>query len=247
MGENTYQIYNSSFGEVSEGLETPKIQINLLEGLTLQEVSFAMPVDAQTSTRRGRLSSNIAKVLAIIGVLILAIYFVPGIIEYANIRLSGSEVDNLTQASQNASGRALPNLNPSLPKTNRLIISSIGVDTDIEEATYSNYESALKKGVWRVSDFGQPDKTGAPIILAAHRFGYLAWTNSYRHYNSFYNLPKVKVGDTVTVYWQQREYVYGVYKTETGTAITDYSADVILYTCERLNGEERIFVYANLI
>ena len=215
-------------------------RINLLDDLDFPEAPHFR-------TKVHRFSGKLAKILAITGAAILLIYFAPGAVEYARTKLSKSEVDKLTAASQNASGRALPAFNPALPKTNRLIVPSIGVDTDIEEATYTNYESALKKGVWRVSDFGQPDKNGAPIILAAHRFGYIAWSNSYRHYNSFYNLPKMKVGDTVVIDWQQRQYTYGVYKTEKTTAISDYEADLILYTCESLSGEERIFVYAKLI
>lgn len=214
-------------------------KINLLEGLTPKKVE---PVVASKP-----FTLKIAKILALIGIIILVIYLAPIAYNFAKYRLSGSEVDKLTEAAQGATERALPPFNPSLPKTNRLVMPSIGVDTKIEEATYNNYESALEKGVWRVSNFGQPNKAGVPIILAAHRYGYLAWTNSYRHYNSFYNLPKVKVGDVVTIDWQQREYVYGVYKTENGKEITDYSADLILYTCESLSGEERIFVYAKLL
>lgn len=223
------------------------IRINLLEGLLLEEADPCVSEEARTPSKTRRFSLKLAKILAIAGVLILLVYFAPSIIEFTRYRLSGSEVDKLTEATQNATGRTLPNFNPALPKVNRLVIPSIGVNTDIEEATYNNYESALKKGVWRVSDFGEPDLTGAPVILAAHRYGYLAWTNSFRHKSSFYNLPKVKVGDIVTVDWQQREYKYGVYKTENGEAITDYSADLILYTCESLSGTERIFVYAKLI
>lgn len=215
-------------------------KINLLEDLGLPKASIRV-------AKKLHFSVKLARILAAIGAGILLIYFAPGIVEYARTKLSGSEVNKLTEATKNASGRNLPAFNPALPKTNRLLVPSIGVDTEIEEATYNNYESALKKGVWRVSDFGQPDKIGAPVILAAHRFGYIAWSNSYRHYNSFYNLPKVKVGDTVVIDWQQRQYTYGVYKTENATAISDYSADLILYTCESLSGEERVFVYAKLI
>lgn len=222
-------------------------RINLLEGLTLNEVTSFVAEETHVVAKRGNFFGKLAKILAITGVLILLVYFAPSIIEFARYRFSGSEVDKLTEAAQNATGRTLPNFNPALPKVNRLVIPSIGVNTDIEEATYNNYESALKKGVWRVSDFGEPDLTGAPVILAAHRYGYLAWTNSFRHTSSFYNLPKVKVGDIVTIDWQQREYKYGVYKTENGEAITDYSADLILYTCESLSGSERVFVYAKLI
>ncbi len=222
--------------------------INLIEGITPQEVNVvAASKKEDTEPKKKRFSIKLTKMLALIGIAILLIYFAPIVFNFIKYRLSNNEVNKLTEAAQNATERALPPPDPTLPKTNRLSIPSIGVDTEIEESTYDNYETALRKGVWRVSNFGEPDITGAPIILAAHRFGYLAWTNSYRHYNSFYNLPKVKEGDIVTIAWEQREYRYGVYKTEQGEEITDYSADLILYTCESLSGSERIFVYAKLI
>ena len=140
-----------------------------------------------------------------------------------------------------------PPFDAALPATNHLIIPSIGVNTGIQEASAGDYESALKKGVWRVTDFGAPDLSGGPIILVAHRFGYLAWTNLYRRENSFYDLPKVAVGDVIEIDWKQRKYTYKVYATDKGTQITDYSADLILYTCETLVGPERIFVYAHLV
>ena len=222
--------------------------INLMNQMPSYEADNVVALERQDEKpKKGHFSLKIAKIFALIGLSIILIYLAPIAINFIKYRLSGTEVDKLTEAAQNATERVLPPKDPTLPKTNRLYISSIGVDTDIEEATYNNYESALRKGVWRVSNFGEPDIEGAPVILAAHRFGYLAWTNSYRHYNSFYNLPKVKEGDIVTIAWEQREYRYGVYKTELGEEITDYSADLILYTCESLSGSERIFVYAKLI
>lgn len=229
-----YQVYNSQ--QAVEPV-VRRVSINFLDGLVLEKT---IP-----NTVKKPFVIKLAKILAVIGTLILLIYFLPALI--SKLDLSKGEVDKLAQESQNTSQRTLPAFNPALPKTNHLKITSIGVDTVIAEATYEDYESALKEGVWRVSDFGQPNIDGAPMILAAHRFGYLAWTNTFRHKSSFYNLPKVEVGDTITIDWQQRQYSYGVYKTENGEEITDYGADLILYTCESLNGPERIFVYANLI
>lgn len=247
MEESTfYHIYEAGWSRVKQDLGSDKrSQINLLDDLPLGEADSVPISKTGKNAQKKPFSLKLAKIFALVGVAILAIYFIPGIL--ANTELSKSEADKLSEAASAASGRALPRFDPSLSKTNRLTIPSIGVDTDIEESTYENYESALKKGVWRVSDFGEPDLKGAPVILAAHRFGYLAWTNSYRHYNSFYNLPKVKEGDVITIAWEQRLYIYGVYKTENGEEIGDYSADLILYTCENLNGPERIFVYAKLI
>jgi len=140
-----------------------------------------------------------------------------------------------------------PRFDPSLTREARIAIPAIGVDSTIQESTYENYENALEKGIWRVPDFGTPYERSSPTILAAHRFGYLAWTNIYRRKNSFFNLPKLKEGDTVEIVWRQRRYVYEIYKTGKGEEIEDYSADLILYTCENLDSPVRIFKYARLL
>lgn len=86
-----------------------------------------------------------------------------------------------------------------------------------------------------------------PTILAAHRFGYLEWTQEYRLKNAFYNLPKLKNGDMVEIIWDQHKYTYQVQDVVEGTEITDYTSDLILYTCKFLVSPTRIFVYARLI
>ncbi len=200
---------------------------------------------------------KLAKISVLVGILLVFFFYGPKIVDAIeavvnqttsqSFKLSGNEVNTLSQDSLATKETYEPLFNPSLPKTNQLIIPSIGVTTQLQEATYDNYEEALKKGVWRVSDFGAPGVFGVPTILAAHRFGYLAWSNQYRRQNSFYNLPKLKIGDTVEMVWHQRKYIYEVYGEVKGDQISDYSADLILYTCESLVGKERIFKYARLI
>jgi len=140
-----------------------------------------------------------------------------------------------------------PRVDSKLPLEPTLVIPSIKVSTTINEATDEKYEDALKKGVWRVPDFGTPYDRKFPVILVAHRFGYLKWSNLYRRENSFYNLPKLKAGETVEIYYRQRKYIYEVYGESRGEEITDYIADLILYTCETLNSKIRIFKYAKLL
>lgn len=139
----------------------------------------------------------------------------------------------------------------SLPEGQYVAIPTLGIDTTVWEASSSAYEDALRKGVWRVPEFATPaetkEKAGLPIILAAHRFGYTSWTQEYREKNSFYNLPEVKVGESVVLTWNQHRYTYKVTKIEEGTAITDYESDLILYTCKFLVSPIRIFVYADLV
>lgn len=140
-----------------------------------------------------------------------------------------------------------PEVDAKLPKDNRLEIPGLGVKTQIREAPEAEYEAALKQGVWRVPDMGDPYNRVKPTILAAHRFGYLAWSNQFRRENSFFNLPKLKIGDRFKVIWNQRQYVYEVYGEGEGEEITDYQADLILYTCKFLESPIRIFKYARLV
>jgi sortase (surface protein transpeptidase) len=218
-----------------------------------------LPIQKSTGVRFfiSKLLLRLAKIFAITGIIILAVNYAPFVAAWAqngfhlvfksNINLSQAEVQNITRSQASSRSNYLPLFDSRLPLANRLIIPTVGVNTDIQEATYDNYQSALKQGVWRVSDFGAPSANSMPTILAAHRFGYLVWTNLFRRQNSFYNLPKLNVGDTVEIDWRQRRYIYEVYSEDKGTQITDYSADLILYTCVDLTGPERIFRYARLI
>lgn len=139
----------------------------------------------------------------------------------------------------------LPDVDPSLPKENGLLIDKIGVKGLVHEGT--DWEKILKLGIWRVPNFGTPEDNSKPIILAAHRWGYLDWSAAFRKLNSFYSLPKLAVGDTIKVIWNQRPYEYKVYSVSSGTKITEYNANLILYTCQMWNSPVRFFVYANKI
>jgi sortase (surface protein transpeptidase) len=199
---------------------------------------------------------KLSKYSAAIGIALILFFYTPKVlawgesvigVTFENFRMSNTEIQTLQSDLNISKPVNNPPFDSRLPKINSLLVPSVGINTSLQEAVLDNYEEALRKGVWRVSDFGAPDDNGRPIILAAHRFGYLAWTNSYRHKNSFSNLPKVEVGDLVEIDWNQRKYLYEVYATSKGTQLLDYSADVILYTCETLTGENKIFVYAKRI
>lgn len=198
---------------------------------------------------------GVSKILAVLGTGILIISFAPSVWFWA--KTGGKDVVSkyLLQTASQPSAIShppsavlyQPSFDPKLSPESRLKIPSAGINTPIREATVDNFEEALKKGVWRVSDFGTPHDRSKPTILAAHRYGYLAWSIPYRLKNSFYNLPKLKVGDTVEIIFRQSKYVYAVYAESKGEAISDYSADLILYTCESLNSPIRIFRYARLL
>lgn len=162
-------------------------------------------------------------------------------------KLSKPVTTSETQELQPQSEFVLPEKDLSLPEETIVKIPKIGVETQILEASHEEYESALKLGVWRVPDFGIPTEAGPPIILVAHRFGYLNWSQPFREKNSFFNLPELQAGDTVEIIWDQRKFVYEIYHGEDGTEITHYTADLILYTCRFLESDIRIFRYAKLV
>lgn len=139
--------------------------------------------------------------------------------------------------------KSLPPIDPSLSPESRIKITKIGVDAQIYTSADEKYEDALRKGVWKPIEFGKPNGD-KPMILVAHRFGYLAWDNAYRRKNSFYYLPELEKGDKVEVIWHQRELPYEVYEVKKGTEVTDYNADLILYTCNDLFSNLKVFVYA---
>lgn len=141
---------------------------------------------------------------------------------------------------------ALPVVDPSLPTGEWLRIPTIGVNAGIM-ATISPDE-ALEKGAWMVPNFGRPTDFSQPTIIAAHRYGWIWWWQSdFGRRNSFFYLPETKLGDRIEVITDQRRFEYEIYAKEEGKSITDYSADLILYTCKFFNSPERYFVYAKRI
>ena len=161
----------------------------------------------------------------------------------------GGNFDQGTQETTKLAEKkiALPDKNDNLPTGNWLVIPRIGVRTQLRST--ADPAEALKQGVWMSPSYGKPgDEYDLPIILAAHRFGWdWWWQTDYWKYNSFYNLPDLEPGDMVEVIVDQRKWTYEIYAGEQGEEITDYEANLVLYTCKFLNSPLRYFRYARLI
>jgi sortase (surface protein transpeptidase) len=212
------------------------------------------PRDLELQNKASKRYLKLAKITGVIGLALFLISYAPS--AWYALKTAGGQVISryLVETAEKADANLVeakddyqPPQDTQLSFINSVKISAIKLDTEINEATYESYEDALKKGVWRVSGWGTPEHRSKPTILVAHRFGYLKWSNAFRKKNSFYNLPKLKEGDTVEVVWKQRKYIYAIYGESEGTEITDYSADLILYTCKDLNSDIRIFRYAKLL
>jgi sortase (surface protein transpeptidase) len=139
-----------------------------------------------------------------------------------------------------------PPYNDNLPEGDWLMIPRIGVRSTLQPT--EQYEDALETGLWLAPSFGRPGDQDQPMIVAGHRFGFRWWwEDDYWKFHSFYLLPRLEPGDKVEVIANKRKYVYEIYAGEEGTEITDYRADLILYTCKHLDSPIRIFRYAKLL
>jgi len=214
-----------------------------------------VPAKIRIVERTGKWRTVIFAILMVVSVSFLAILFGPPLyFRFFSHEVVPVQTQDLgtplggafTPPDQAQRQVQLPPQQESLPEGNRLIISRIGVNTDILESEVP--EESLVKGVWRVPDFAKPGVSAEPMILAAHRFGYnWWWKGEYWRYHSFNLLPNLEPGDLVEVISDKRKYLYEIYAGEEGTEITDYNADLILYTCKFLNSEIRHFRYARRI
>ncbi len=160
--------------------------------------------------------------------------------------------ENTVAATPAAELINLPPKNENLPEGQWLIIPRIGVRTEIRVT--ADPEEALQKGVWLAPEYGRPeqlDELGEktlPLIMAAHRYGWQWWwKDDYWRYHSFYKLPELEPGDLVEIIAEQRKWTYEIFAGEEGEEITNYEADLILYTCKFLSSPLRHFRYARLI
>lgn len=137
-----------------------------------------------------------------------------------------------------------PQVNPNIQW---IVIPKIGVNTQI--LTQGTLKNRMYKGVAIINAFGTPDQpniTGKkPVILASHRFGYVWWTPAYRRTHSFHNIDKLKKGDTIYIRWKAKWYRYKVQKQVISATITEYSHDLILYSCISYTSKKRIIIYAD--
>ncbi|MFW5702639.1 MAG: sortase [Candidatus Dojkabacteria bacterium] len=147
--------------------------------------------------------------------------------------------------SEFATAKELPSKNPDLPEGLHIVIPKIGVQTKVHQG--SDAYAELDKGVWMPPEFRGPHETEAPMIMAAHRFGYISWSNEFRRTNSFYNLPKLEDGDEIIIISDQREFRYKVVAKYEAEKTIRLNHDLTLYTCKFFDNDTRIVVGAERI
>ena len=132
----------------------------------------------------------------------------------------------------------------AIPNENTLVIPQIGVDGKIYDGPD---QFTLNKGIWRRPNTNTPDK-GGNTVLTAHRFLYTSGANT------FYSLDKLKKGDKLAVFWNQKEYDYEIFDitivkpTQIDVENQTTNSILTLYTCTPLwTSEDRLVVKAKLL
>ena len=123
-------------------------------------------------------------------------------------------------AEENGSDTTTP-----IPKDNRLVIPSIGIDEPIKES--SNIGIISEGGTWRRPNTANPGDVNNTVIVGHRWYGPDAST--------FYHLDKVAIGDRLAAYWEGEEILYEV----TETKIVDASEVSI----ESPTSEEQLTIY----
>lgn len=134
----------------------------------------------------------------------------------------------------------------------KLTTEEIKIDTSIKEISIPSLElnsklissesdKDLLKGIWHRSTTGNPIQ-GGNMIITAHRFLFIS------NNDSFYNLPNIKVNDTISLTWEGKKYDYLVTELFETTPL-DISVEKVttnhfltLYTCTPLWTSDKRFV-----
>jgi len=135
---------------------------------------------------------------------------------------------------------------PAVPQPNHIVIPSMQLDQPLLEGSVANQYKVLNQGIWRWPSSSTPDK-GGNTVLIGHRYTY---TNPR---GVFYFLNKVKPGDEIGLWWNNKEYLY---KVATVTQVPPNDAaienqttqpELTLFTCTPLwLPKDRLVVVANL-
>lgn len=131
-----------------------------------------------------------------------------------------------------------------MPEDKVLVIPKIGVDGRIVQSDSAN---ALNEGFWHRPNTSTPPD-GGNTVISGHRFMYNSGPKT------FYHLDKIEMGDEFSVFWDEKEYRYKVFKIQvvdpTGVQVEKNTKEniVTLYTCTPLwTAKQRLVIQAELI
>ncbi len=214
---------------------------------------FPPKTQASQPPRRSRATGRIWLGVAILGVLLglgVILYpFIPAL-RYALLKPAPILPYQTTVNDSGLSLSAFPKLpvveNKPLPKDNRLLIPSIGVDMPILEGPTQKVLDL--GGIWHIPNTSDPTK-GGNIVLSGHRWQYLPPSST-----TLYLLDKVENGQPAIIYWQGQEYIYKITGRE---IVSPDRVDILqntpepkltIFTCTPLfSTKQRLVLFGDLI
>ncbi len=135
---------------------------------------------------------------------------------------------------------------PQKTMANGIIIPSMLLNRPILEGSIADTYKILDQGIWRWPGGSTPDK-GGNTVLVGHRFTYT------QPQGVFYFLNKVRLGDQIGLWWDNKKYVYTVNEikevppTEVSIQAPTEDARLTIYTCTPLwMPKNRLVVIAEL-
>lgn len=218
----------------------------------MDSIALKSPID-QSTTRPSKRGAgwwrSLPIIFIVIGGLIVTYPLWPGI-RFA-VTKPRPVVPYQTQLSTKTNAwTSLPSLpviaDKPIPKENRLVIPSIGVDMPIFEGPT---EKTLDRGgIWHIPNTSDPLK-GGNMVLSGHRWEYLPPSST-----TLYLLDKVKDGQPVLVYWHGKEYDYTI---DHRAIVNPDRVDILnntpqpqltIFTCTPLfSTKQRLVLYGQLI
>lgn len=178
--------------------------------------------------------SLISCILLLIGVYITYSVFYPEIYYQRNLKNAlqpPQEVQSVSTAS------AITPTPDQEIYPDKLIIPKIGVDMEL-----GTDPKSLDTAGWITNLY--PDNS--PMVIAAHRFGWIGMPNDRKISHTLYNIDKLNVGDEMIVQWNRKKQIFKVkdiIEADNNPAIKD--GEILIYTCKFLRSDVRVFVVIN--
>ncbi len=175
--------------------------------------------------------SLISCIFLLIGVYISYTVFYPEIYYQKNLKNKLQPPQSIESVS---TASATDPTQPKIIFPNRLIIPNIGVDMEL-----GTDPKTLDTAGWITNLY--PDNS--PMVIAAHRFGWVGMPMDKRVTHTLFNIDKLKVNDKVIIQWNGKKEIFIV--KDIGEATNNPSikdGEVLIYTCKFMESDLRIFI-----
>ena len=208
--------------------------------------------------------------LMTVSILVTLVYYVPGVMGRwwpTNAHL-GTTTDNVSAMADNAylsaglvsipqssteavlAHKVQPAYDLEIDDGRWIVSDSAGIKAPIytndDVADDREVNKILDQGIYMYPEYNNIGWQGKRLVLAGHHYNMAI--GEQKAQQSFQNLNKLQVGDTVQVVDDYKIWTYEIYKIEEATAVSEENADLTMYTCIFWwDSKLRLFVYGRIV